>query len=487
MKSISNVVSNIFAGWHAVEKTKHTHKIERTGEGGILKPKQRLLGVAANRDLERNFSTAKSIQWQYKVNVVGASLKMMVNCEGGKAAADWFNKTWAKSADFKDETTHFTTLVENMLTTVRREGDCAICVDDKLFENSGKILAWESDQIVKLSEKAFKNSPWSKIAFQDNGLLRHNVTDKIIGIIITGQHGATSIDDISKVQIMPIEDVRLIKAAWRLNQGRGTADMLTAKKQFEDVYEIQNSELDTAIRTSKQAGYTKRKDPESGDNTPRITPLDEEEGDEIAEIVEVPKYDKFEELYGGNWHYLHEGDEVGVIDNPRPNMDIIGFSNAVLAQAGSSQGLAKCYTLLQASSSYTAFRGEMLMSWATFYWWQQWAERMICDWIAVKVLTWAIKKGKIKALPEGWESSISWQWPKMPEIDMVKAAMSDRANLKNGKMDFADLIGPDWDNKLTSLQEQLAKFKGLPLSVFETVSGSIIEDLKYDGNSKDEE
>jgi hypothetical protein len=158
----------------------------------------------------------------------------------------------------------------------------------------------------------------------------------------------------------------------------------------------------------------------------------------------------------------------------RPAVHMNEFIEAVLGYAGASLGLAKAYTLLRADSSYTAFRGDMILTWAgAFYPLQKWLERSYADRVAVKVLTWAQSNGKITKLSEGWERRLSWQWPTMPHVDEAREEAATENALRNGTTNYSELLGPSWRTQFSALSEQLedARKKNLPLSVFTMKSG----------------
>jgi hypothetical protein len=80
--------------------------------------------------------------------------------------------------------------------------------------------------------------------------------------------------------------------------------------------------------------------------------------------------------------------------------------------------------------------------------------------------------------PDHWYKKVVFEFPKMPEVDELKAAMAQRMYMKNGAVDFSAILGPDWRDKFTSYSEQVefARALGLPLAIFETVSGSLISE-----------
>jgi capsid protein len=273
---------------------------------------------------------------------------------------------------------------------------------------------------------------------------------------------------------------------WRLNQGRGVPPMLTAAASFLDLYEMLARELQTAKKAAGDYANVKRKDAVDNWESPGTAPaaLPENSGKDAATIAAetgggatapARNYEALEAFTGGYTDYGQPGDEVNIYDPKRPNVHMAEFIEAVLCHAGAAFGLARAYACLRADTSYTAFRGDMIMSWqGAFYPMQKWLERCFADWVAVKALTWAMRKGQIKPLPAGWERALSWRWPKMPEVQVDTAQRAIALALKNGTTDFAQEIGPDWRQHFDALAEQAeyARGKGLHLSIDETAAGA---------------
>jgi len=463
-------------------------QVETRNEDQIYGMLYRGKGVNIGRDLERNYAPAKGILHQFRVNVVGHLGKLQVNIAGGDKASKWFNGTWAKDCDFRDDL-HFSTVLQNVVASVMREGDLLVVVDDGAINDSGKLIHWESDQIAPLSETALSQTEY-KGNEQENGIIRGK-WGQVLAYVCSGKHGLSVIDDKKDATIWPRGEARLVKNPWRLNQGRGIPSVLTSATNFQDLYEILSKELQTAKVAAGNYASVKRKNAVMDWDNPTLHPeqLPENTGKTAAEVgaesagsataTTAPNYDRLESMVGGYVDYLDADDEVEFAKIDRPNVHLMEFCEAVLGHAGASVGLARAYTILRADSSYTAFRGDMILSWVTFYSMQKWLERTYADWVARKVLAWAQRKKQIPALPDGWEQSLSWSWPVMPHVDEAREEAAIQNALKNGTQDYSILLGPDWRNKFTALSEQLeeARRLKLPLSVFETVSGGAIEPL----------
>ena len=480
--------------WDAVEPNRHRTpaKIETKNEDKIFDATRRLKGCNLGRNLERNYSPGKSMLHQMRVNVVGALGKLKINLPGGEEGAEYFNEVFAKDCDFRDDI-HWSTMCQNVLVSPIREGDMLGVVDNGVIEDTGKIITWEADQIVAVSKDVLGEKGYDpKDHTQENGIIRDK-WGRILAYCVTGDHGSKIVNDPDKVTVLKRGVARLVKNPWRLNQGRGTPSLLTPSTNLIDLYEILASELQTSKRAAKLFATVKRTDSSTDWDGPAANPeyLPENDGRTAEEVATdganqathtARNYEILEAYTGGHTEYMDKEDELDIPDVKHPNKDMAAFVEAVHGMSGSALGLARAYTILRADSSYTSFRGDMILSWVTFYWLQKHLERTWADWVAKNVLEWALRKGEVKSLPDGWQRKISWKWPVMPEVDELDAQNAIAAALKNGTTDYSELLGPDWEKHFESLAAQFEKAKalGLPLGAFETKSGGM-SNPKKDG------
>jgi len=102
----------------------------------------------------------------------------------------------------------------------------------------------------------------------------------------------------------------------------------------------------------------------------------------------------------------------------------------------------------------------MILTWAgAFIPTQKWLERAFADWVGIRALKWAMRRGFIDALPEGWERAISWTWPTMPHVDEWKESKATSERLSNFTTDYSQLLGPDWEKRLEAMLAQKAKIR----------------------------
>ena len=480
-------------------------KIERTNEAGLYTKVQALNAVNIGRDLERNFTAARAMIRQFQLNVVGDSPKAQLNtpdADWNDAAADWFNTDWAKDCDSREDMP-LAEMAQLALSTTLREGMCLAAFDD-FDEDDGRLIFWEADQLVTV-----KKSDWDKqrdwvetvkgpsgkditIPLQQAGGVVRTSKGRVVAYIVTGKHGMNEAD-MADVTIFPRTQAKLLKKPWRFNQNTDMGEVICTAADMEDIYEMRAKELQSAKVAASMAGKVTRKDPIADfDDIGNNSSLPENLGKTPTEMAlqesgDAPNYERFEALTGGYMEYLIEGDDFAILDVQRPNVEMAEFFNFVHAGAGAGLGLAKAYTTLSADKSYTAFRGDMILTWPTFRNWQKWIERRFFDWVAEKAIAWAIRKGIVSAPPvPNWSRKISWQLPTMPQVDPVKAETATKLALKNGTTNYAQLLGPKWREQLDQFGRELEQYGHLPLSVFETASGAQNQQNTTEDDTNDE-
>lgn len=461
---------------------------EFTNEDGIYTASHRLDGTSVGRDLERNYSPAKSLIHQLKMNVIGSEAKLQISMDGAEVqeAVKWFNEVWYPDCDFRD-TIDFGTQCQNILASGVREGDCLAVIDDNITEeDTGKMMTWEADQIVSVDKKLLPSILGDPAKLNsDNGIIRDE-WGRVLAYCVSKSRGVAVITDPQEVLFWKRDDqARLYKNPWRLNQGRGVPSLLTPATNFMDLYEILGTELQTTKRALKQYAYVKRKTAVTNWENPDgvSNGLPENMGQSAEEVAEQgasqtaqsskKNYEAIEAMTGGYTDYLNPDDDVIIPDMKHPTPQLQSFIDTVQSFGGSALGMARAYTLLKADSSYISFRGDMCLSWVTFRWLQSQMKRSVMDWTAIKVLRWAMRKKQIKMLPVGWERKILFSFPVMPEVQEVDAQTAIALKMKNGTTDFAQLLGADWEEQITNFSKQLEKVRklNLPLKIFETVSG----------------
>ena len=461
-------------------KQRRASTMERTSEDDHITTIEKRQSINATRNLMRNDTSAVTHSGQIKYNVVGANGgKMLYNSpdkELNKQINNYFNKIWAPESDFIDDTP-FQELLANLHSTVITDGGCLVAFDD-FYKDNGKLRFWDVDQMVNV-----KKGDWDDFAKENeitgstckNGI----VSDEdgvVIGYIVTGAKGQFEVPA-DKATYLSKQVAKLIKAPWRLNQKEPISSLLPSVNTYQDAYEIKTKELQsmklnaTIAMKVKDNGQMEENFLQAGVD---IDDVIEDGGSSTVTGSDRPNYTRYEELTGGYIEYVDERDDVEILDMKRGQNQTTQFLEQTICQAGASRGLGKTYSTLTPAGSYTAFRGDMLLTWAMFTWEQKFLERRFLDWVGRKAIEWAVEKGMLQvSLDEFWYTNIAWEWPTMPDIDPVKAQQAIALALKNGTIDFSKLLGPNWEEKLQQFADQLQYIKSLeiPLSVFEMKSG----------------
>jgi len=480
-------------------------------------------GYALGRYLQENVAAFRSIQTQFRHSAIGGGPKLSLAIDDEKKAQDaseWFNSVWAKECDAIDDMP-WAEVIANIGDAVRREGDILVVYDD--IVSYGALRFFEADQIVPVSDGQWEKAatqPVSKFPWkyrssadgrkfvpyeQSSGVVRDK-TGAVAAYIATSERGLTTAD-YDKVTIFPawhprrspLGIAKLVKAPWRFNKFRGDPASWVVSNNLQDIYEMLSAELQSAKVAAQNAAVV-TVDPESESafvralqQTNRFT--DEEiasllYGDASEGTVGMlgQNHEQLDALTGGETGYANPGEDVKIHDHDRPAASIREFADWMQVSCGAVFGLGRSRSTGKAEASYTAFRGEELISWAAFAWEQKFLERRICDWIGQKALQTALKNGEVKGLPDGWEKKMVWQWPEMPEVDNLKAMNALRLAMKNGAKTLESVMGPGWRNKLTRYASQLevARRLDVPLSVFETVSGSLVDVEKKEAQIGDD-
>ena len=469
-------------------------RIEAGGEETVLRPHDRLKALSLARDLLRNSGMTRGLDKVLKINVVGpeGKLKFRETGEWFDKAAKWFNSTWCRAADFTDGST-WRECLQLAVHALAFDGEFVAVFDDGFLsggKGTGRLCFFESDRIAPLSDELFepfKEKKWT----QADGVLYDELGRKC-GVVVTAQPGLSVVGKNDKHFILtrdPAADPlthswRHVMRKYRLRQGRGVADAVTALPTALDSLEILGLEMQSAKTGAAHYAYvTQKEDP--ADELSSLGYVAQHEGGEgqgegaeggdAQDDDDAPfTSDALERLTGGNIDYLKDGDQVTFPSPSRPNPNLAAFLDYAGDVAGAAFGLSHSYARLKADTSYTSYRGDMTMTWRTLADLQQFVEDAFSDWVAVRAIRHGIAADELGDGPEGWEAAVAWQYPAMPAVDEQKEQSALAQKLKNGLTTYREQLGPDWAARFHDLAEEqnLARKLGLHLPTMETAAGA---------------
>lgn len=168
---------------------------ETESEDQILSSCKRGKLLNATRNLVRNSSLFQTILGQLTTQVVSScGGKVILNFQDAQINKNLkkYFADFTRNADFFDGLTY-----NHVLKTILKEivigGDCVLLFDDGMIENSGKILIFESDEIVDVAPEVITRH-YGKGAYQSLGKV-YSKNGRHIGTVVSkSQRGVDQAD-----------------------------------------------------------------------------------------------------------------------------------------------------------------------------------------------------------------------------------------------------------------------------------------------------
>lgn len=428
--------------------------VETTGEDGQLTNRQRNRLVDLQRDMMRNSPTRGAQDQQIRVNVVGSvGGKLYASFPEGyedaaQAVMNHFNRVWAPHAEFSFGRS-FNWLLKTALTAMDTNGNLILVFDDGFLtggNGTGLVRGFEGDEIAGISDEDFA-ALWPKGYSQSAGFV-YNPSGMFSGAFVSSlQRGADTFER-GKFVTLRRDPFSRAPCNWialgeqrRFNQGRAISPLTAALTCLVDLHETISSEAQAAKLNSQIVGQILQDasaDVADAGAYAATTSADGSSEFSTRQLTSI----------GARFDQMPPGQKIELLDTKRPNANMPAYVEFLTGLVGGTKGLARVYATLKAQTSYTAFRGEQVMSWPSFEEAQKDLERNVCDWVAVHVIERAVRMGEITAaLPDGWQTMLAWQWPKMREVSQTDAENAFATGLRNGSVTFFDRFGPDWENR----------------------------------------
>lgn len=419
-----------------------------------------LQGYASARDSVRNNDLAKSVLNQFAFNVVGKMGGRVAfkteSPEWNDRAATWFWRDWARDCDGTGNA-HWNIKLKQLLCSALTDGGIINIFDDFSSEADGRLYTYTFDWATPVDNPTNLREWQSTYEHKDGWI--YNSKGRIIGVCI-GNERAGGSKKASEVEVYYFGE-----SAWMwspfmcaplLDWQKGVSMFAPSWLNIEGLKEMRSKELDTAgIAASMLMQILTGEDsPEAaallaaGGDPDEVVNLEDLDADEAPETeAETPdNWEEFESLRGARIHYADNEEKAEALDLKRPNLDTETYYKDVSRAAGASFGFGDAYTQMKADRSYTAFRGEMLMTWrGVFENLQKEVERDICDRVTEKAIAWGVDNGKLEGGPEGWRNKMQYHWPIMPEVDPAKWMTAIGQEFGFGMATPAKYLGPDGD------------------------------------------
>lgn len=465
--------------------------VETSGEDAILSFRDRARIINMHRDMMRNAPTRVLQDQQLRVNVVGSvGGKLYASFPEGfedaaKEVMDYFNGTWGPRAEFTYQRS-FNWLLKTVLTAKDVNGDVVLVFDDGILtggNGTGRIRGFEGDEIAEVEDDVFA-AHWPKSYRQSQGFV-YDGSGMFSGCYVsTSQRGKAKFDRAGGVIRLVADPYSTEDRNWtalgdmrRFNQGRAVSPVTAAITCLVDLHETLASEAQAAKINSQLVGQIlKDASVDEGYEGGDAAGFDD---DEDAGTPAVQEFSTRElSAIGARFDQMPRGLRIELLDTKRPNTNMPAYVEMLTGLVGGTRGLARVYSTLKAQTSYTAFRGEQVMTEPTFRELRKDLEREVCDWAARCAIRRAVRMGLIDAaLPDGWERMLAWTWPRMVEVSEKDAQSALNMKLKNGVTSLHRELGPGEYERLREERKREASdyaADGLIYPGSESVSGAIV-------------
>ena len=420
------------------------------------------------------------------VSTCGGKVVLSIpNEQTNNALKDAFSK-YTRNVDFYTGDT-FNHLLKRVLREYVIGGDCVLIFDDGLIEDSGKVLVFESNEIVDVPpeevEKHYGKGAWSSQGKVYSAHGRH------IGTIVSKSQKATSIPygqtaDPSKCYYLkkdpnasPLNNYWFhFSSNWR--EGRGVSQAASAIATIHQLEDLVQSELLASRRNSQIFCWlTQNAEPEPYIPNAFDGDVSGMTDDEIREVVkaeaEAEKTISFNKARENSVVYeaLPEGVDAKQLQTTHPNNNIQVMVDFLANRCAASMGLSKIFAT--GNPEDTNWRANQLFSWPAIQEFQKSLEQ-VCDWVFAQFVKWVNKKGIVKAyVAEDFSDYVDWSWRQIDDIDPVQKETATEMKLRNMTSTLKEELGSDWEEKLEQYKYEIeyCKKNGLPHPAFNMISG----------------
>lgn len=483
--------------------------VEHDGEDGAMSFYERTKFANLARQGARNSETLNTILKQFEINVVGTvggKASFVLEDQAKAARLQRAFGRYCRSCEYFDRLPLSVVLKKAMLCYLMC-GDIVLMVD----RFSKKLVSFEPDCINSVSDADFAKF-WPSGWTQRQGRV-YNEGGQFCGVICShSQRGKSVFDVYDKNGRLAVfflrcdpngspldEDWVILRNVYRLNQGRGTPQIGSALGSILDLEDVTKYEVQAAKHNAQTIGQIYQTGTDGSVTLadgldPNDVPTDWNEADEeavreaVADAQSGGENFTFDEIRGAGviFNKMPSNAKMELLDTKHPNQNMPEFIRWLAGRSAASLGLGSVYATMKADASYTAFRGEQVMSWPAFEEMQKQLEGVVCDWVLARWAEWAPEVADENP-GEGWTDGVTWQWPKMREVDQVNEQTAIEKKLKNFTGSFREVYGPQWRERLGEIAEELAEFRrlGLPHPSMTTVSGAQIAQPGKGGNDED--
>lgn len=231
---------------------------ETQNEDQILDPSKRARLLSLTRNLVRNSSLFNTLLGQMTTNTIGTCggkvILSLPSDEANKSIMTQFKK-WTRNSDFFTEDP-FNRLLKRVLREFIIGGDVVLLFDDGLVEDSGKVIMFESNELVDVAQDEVEKR-YGKGSYVRQGKV-YSPNGRNIGVIVSkSQSSVLGEVDPTKCFFLkkdpnanPLDNGwYLLSSNWR--EGRGVSQAASAIATIHQLEDLVQSELMASRRNSQ--------------------------------------------------------------------------------------------------------------------------------------------------------------------------------------------------------------------------------------------
>ena len=443
--------------------------VETQGEDEILNSSRRGRLLNVTRNLMRNSSLFSTLMLQLESNVVGTNGgKVILNfadAEHALAVRKAF-AAWTRNADFFDGN-DFNYLLKIFLKQEIIGGDLVI-VFDSLVEKSGKLIYFESDEIVSEMDAAVIERRYGKGAKMSLGKV-YSKNGRWIGTVVSKTARGNA--HVSEDQCFflkrdpngnPLDEFWIQPStAWRKGS-RGISRAATAVNTATQLEDLILSELEASRKNAQTFCWLKQTQEDTepppsafgNDHDGDKIDVDNLTDDQVEELVakenaqEVTLQKAHENAVA--FQQLPPGWDASLLDTKHPNTNVETMTNYLSGRVAAVLGLSRAFAV--GNPTNEDFRAQQLLSAPAIIQYQKDLER-ICDWVFAN---WLRFTGDAAALAEAETAgAVTWEWKRLDSCDEAAQENANALKLKNCTGSYREILGNDWQEKLLQIADEV--------------------------------
>ena len=444
-------------------------QVELKGEDEILDAGKRGKLLNITRNLVRNSSLFSTLLSQLESNVVGTcGGKVILNFpdEGINRELRKLFSDFTRNADYFDGQS-FNHLLKIFLRQQIIGGDLVIVFDHDV-EGSGKLIWFESDEIVNVSPDVIERH-YGKGCIQSLGKV-YSPTMRWIGTVVSKSARGKEIADESQCWFLKRDpngnplDVFWIQPSnsWRRST-RGISQAATAVNTATQLEDLLLSELE-ASRKNAQTFCWLREPQTEEDETPSafgedidVDSLTDEEVEKLAKEEATATERVSLNVARENsvaFQQLPAGWDAQMLDTKHPNQNVEAMTDYLSGRVAAVLGLARCFAT--GNPNKDDYKVQLLLSSPAIVQYQKDLEQ-ICDWAFFNFVKWLnhVKLFNVSLLGDDFMQSVSWEWKRLESADETATENANLLKLKNMTGSYREILGNDWKEKLLQIQEEV--------------------------------